>query len=93
MDPSEGATYPQTRLWSQDYTQVLWDSQKDEGTAEEWFAASDHDDWLGMSIDHGPGGWRTRWGGRLTKHEDGSIQAHPTSEFLKHLVMPNPLLR
>jgi hypothetical protein len=84
-------TYPRTRLWSPDWTQLLWDSEKDTGTAEEWFAASEYDD-LGISIDY-DGSWRTRWGGRLVRHNDGSIDTYPASEFLKYMTQPpNPFV-
>lgn len=84
-----GVTYPRTRLWSLDYTQTLWDSQTDAGTAEDWFKASEHDD-VGISIDYNES-WRTRWGGRMIRHNDGSVDTYPNYEFLKYITMPaNP---
>jgi hypothetical protein len=83
-------TYPWDRLWSQDYTVVLFDSQTHDGTAEEWFAASGHE-WLGATRDYGQG-WKTRWGGRIEKTGDG-IRFRQHSEYLSYMLAPvNPFL-
>lgn len=75
--------YPWTRLYSQDYNTILWDSDTGTGSAEEFLAASEYD-WLGIVRDHNSG-WRSRWSGRLVKHETG-IQAIPNFEFLEHIL-------
>lgn len=87
MKELTSVTYPRTRLWSQDYSEVLFDSEKDAGTAEEWFAASEHDDWLGMSIEYAES-WKTRWAGRIARHADGRIERHQAKEFLQYLLVP-----
>jgi hypothetical protein len=86
-----GITYPRTRLYSQDYKQVLFDTARDEGDPVEWFAASEHD-WLGIVKDFSET-WKTRLSGRIEKQDDGSTREHDDSEYLKYILMPpNPAL-
>ena len=47
-------------MYSQDYTEILWDSDQHEGTAEDYIKNSGYD-WLPVVVDHAPG---HRWSGR-----------------------------
>lgn len=80
--------YPRTRLYSQDYSTVLWDSDRNTGTAEEFLRASEFD-WLPAIRDHTPG---DRWSGRLVKNYN-NIEAHRDIEYLKYLLeWQNPFI-
>ena len=86
-----GITYPRTRLYSQDYKQVLFDTACDEGDPVDWFKASRHE-WLGMVKDFSEH-WKARWSGRIEKRDDGSSPTYRHSEYLKFLLAPaNPAL-
>lgn len=78
--------YPRTRLYSQDYGTVLWDSYRDTGTAEDFLRASEYD-WLGAVRDHAP---NNRTSVRLVKDGD-EIKVWQDTQFLQYLLhWPNP---
>lgn len=86
-----GITYPRTRLYSQDYKQVLFDTARDEGDPVEWFLASEYE-WLGIVKDFSET-WKTRWSGRIEKQDDGSTREHDANQYLKYILMPpNPAI-
>jgi hypothetical protein len=86
----EAGAYPWTRVYSRDYTEVIWDSRKDEGTAE-LFVIRSGENWLPAVRDFSP---KDRWAGRLEVTRDGDITAVSAAqeiEFLNRiLVWPNP---
>jgi hypothetical protein len=86
-----GISYPRTRLYSQDYKQVLFDTAHDGGDPVEWFKTSEYD-WLGIVKDFSDAEtWKSRWSGRIEKQDDGSTRTYRDDEFLKYMLIPtNP---
>lgn len=75
-------SYPWDRVYDVDYRNVLWDSDDDPGTAEEFVMASGHD-WLPVVRDHVRG---HRWSGRITIVE-GMPKVEDAYDLLKYLMV------
>lgn len=76
-----------TRLWDIPDYALLWDSDRDPGTAEEF--ARTHGS-VCCTIDKEGD---VRWSGRLEVTEEGSVERNWDYEYLQYMVtMPNPLL-
>lgn len=69
------------RLWSQDYSEVLFTTE-DLGAAKQFFRDSSHD-WLPIVIDYGTD-WQRRWSGRLER-ENGEVAIHQNIEYIKYI--------
>ncbi len=84
--------YPWTRVYSPDYSEVWWDSRKDDGTAE-LFVIRSGENWLPAVRDFDS---KNRWSGRLEVTLDGDIKtvSHAQDvEFLNRiLTWPNPMI-
>uniref|UniRef100_A0AAU8GMP8 Head-to-tail adaptor n=1 Tax=Mycobacterium phage Farewell TaxID=3158893 RepID=A0AAU8GMP8_9CAUD len=78
------------RIWSPNYTHVLWDSRSADtadplANAKE-FLADNGITSAGLTVDCGDGAWRTRWSGRVMLNADiGDYQAHQAAEFLRYV--------
>lgn len=76
------------RIWSPDYTHVLWDSRSadaaDPLASAKEFLADNGITSAGLTVDCGD--WRTRWSGRVTLNADTrDYQAHQAAEFLGYV--------
>jgi hypothetical protein len=70
------------RLWSQDYSEVLFTTE-DREAAKQWFLTSGHD-WLPIVIDYGTD-WAQRWSGRLELTDSGGTDIRSEREYLKYM--------
>lgn len=77
-------SYPWDRVYDVDYRNVLWDSDDDPGTAEQFVMASGHD-WLPVVRDYAPG-YQHRWSGRITVVE-GTPKVEDAYDHLKYLMV------
>lgn len=85
------------RIWSPDYTRVLWDLRTadkigDVLDAIKKFMADNGIDDAPMTVDYGDD-WNSRWSGRISISTNGDHQIHNNLEYLRYLThVPNPLL-
>lgn len=70
------------RLWSQDYTKVLFTTE-DREAAKAFFLASGCE-WLPIVIDYGTN-WAQRWSGRL-ELADGKVAVNQDREYLEYIM-------
>ena len=73
------------RLWSQDYTEVLFTTD-DREAAKRFFAESGQE-WLPIVIDYGTD-WAQRWSGRL-ELTDSQVAMNQDSHYFKYMKCDN----